>query len=814
MFRPFSWLVRLARAALAAWVAVLSGTAVVLWALDRLAFDLPDTASLAVYEPPITSRLYAGDGRLLAEYARERRIFVPIEAIPERVRQAFVAAEDQHFWHHPGIDPIGIARALLTNLRRLREGEGGRPQGGSTITQQVAKNFFLTPEVSLTRKLKEMALALRIERTLPKERILELYLNQIYLGGRAFGVAAAAQAYFDKSLDELTLAEAAVLAGLPKAPSAFDPTRNPQAALARRDYVLGRMLEDGYIDRAAYEAARAEPLVTRQRPPETLVQADFFAEEVRRQLVERWGEAGFYEGGFSVRTTVDPDLQAAADRALRAGLSAYDRRHGYRGPLARLDPAAPDALARLAAFDPGFELGTWRVALVRAAEREGLRIELADGGRGLVPTAELAWARRVDEAGRLGPPIREARQVAEPGDLILVEPLPGTSDRYALRQRPKVEGALVALDPHTGRVLAMSGGFSFRQSQFNRATQARRQAGSAFKPFVYLAALEAGYTPASIVLDAPIVIDQGPGLPKWRPENYSQQFYGPTTLRVGLEKSRNLMTVRLAQDIGMERIIELARRFGIDRGLEPYLAAALGANEVTPLALTTAYAMLVNGGRKIEPYLVERIQDRHGRTVLRRDRRDCRFCREAAWAGQAPPVPADERPEVVDPRLAFQMVNMLQGVIERGTATAARELGRPLAGKTGTTNDAKDAWFVGFSPDLVVGVFVGFDQPASLGPRETGASVALPIWIAFMREALADTPPTPFRTPPGIHIVQVDALTGRRPGPDTKVVISEAFLPGTEPGTEPSPAIAAPGPGPLPPPAAASGTGLSPGGLY
>ena len=811
MLRALGWLARLA---LSAVVATVVGAAVLLWALDRFAFDLPDTGRLAVYEPPTATRLYAGDGRLLAEYAREKRVFVPIEAIPERVKQAFVAAEDQHFWRHPGIDPTGILRAALANLRRLQEGEGGRPQGASTITQQVAKNFFLTNEVSLERKLKEMILALRLERTFSKEKILELYLNEIYLGGRSYGVAAAALAYFDKALDELTLAEAALLAGLPKAPSAHDPLKNPQAARARRDYVLGRMLEDGYIDRATFEAARAEPLVTRQRPPETFVVADFFTEEVRRQLVSRLGEAGFYEGGLAVRTTVDPDLQAHADRALRAGLSAYDRKQGWRGPLASLDPAAPDALARLRAVDPGFELLDWRIALVRAAGRDGLEILLSDGSEGLVPLSELGWARRVDADGRLGPPVKEARQVARPGDVVLVEPLPGPGRRYALRQRPQVEGALVALDPHTGRVLAMSGGFSYRQSQFNRATQARRQAGSAFKPFVYLAALEAGYSPASIVLDAPIVIDQGPGLPKWRPKNYSQQYYGPTTLRVGLEKSRNLMTVRLAQDIGMERIIDVARRFGIDRGLEPYLSNALGSNEVTPLALTTAYAMLVNGGRRIEPYLVERIQDRHGRTVFRRDGRDCPGCAAVAWRGQLPPEPEDPRPQVADPRHAFQMVSMLQGVIERGTAVAARSLGRPLAGKTGTTNEAKDAWFVGFSPDLVVGVFVGFDQPASLGPRETGASVALPIWIEFMRGALDGTPPTPFRTPPGILLVQVDAATGRRPGPETKVVIAEAFLPGTEPGAARPTAFEPVVPGAPAAEGPPSVVGPSPGGLY
>jgi penicillin-binding protein 1A len=807
LLRLLGWLARLA---LATVVAAVVGGAVLLWSLDRLALDLPGHERLARYEPPTATRLYAGDGRLLAEYAREKRVFVPLPAIPVRLRQAFVAAEDQHFWRHPGIDPSGILRAALANLRRLQEGEGGRPQGASTITQQVAKNFFLTNEVSLERKLKEVVLALRIERTFSKEKILELYLNEIFLGNRSYGVAAAALTYFDKALDELTLGEAAFLAGLPKAPSRYDPVRAPAEARARRDYVLGRMLEDRYIDRAEHDAARAEPLVTRQRPAETSVVAEFFTEEVRRQLVERLGEAGFYEGGLAVRTTVEPRLQALADQALRAGLAAYDRKHGFRGPLASLDPGAPDAAARLARIDPGFELGSWRLALVRTAEREAARLLLADGSEGQIPLAELAWARRAEADGRIGPPVREARQVLRPGEVVLVEPL-ATPGRFALRQRPLVEGALVALDPHTGRVLAMTGGFSYRQSQFNRATQARRQAGSAFKPFVYLAALEAGMSPASIVLDAPIVIDQGPGLPKWRPENFSQQFYGPSTLRLGLEKSRNLMTVRLAQDLGMERIIELARRFGIERGLEPYLSNALGSNEVTPLGLATAYAMLVNGGRRIEPFLVERIQDRHGRTTFRRDGRECAGCREPDWRGQPPPEPPDLRPQVADPRHTFQMVGMLQGVIERGTAVAARELGRPLAGKTGTTNDAKDAWFVGFSPDLVAAVFVGFDQPASLGPKETGASVALPVWISFMRGALDGTPPVPFRTPPGILLVQIDAATGQRPGPGSRVVISEAFLPGSEPGPARAAAEPAAGDARAGPPAAGGATG---GGLY
>jgi penicillin-binding protein 1A len=741
--------------------------------------DLPDVAALTRYEPPTTTRIHARDGRLLAEYASERRVFVPAEAIPDAVKQAFVATEDQRFHHHFGIDPVGVVRATLTNLDRL--GTDRRPEGASTITQQVAKNFLLTPELSLTRKIKEAILALRIEAALTKEEILELYLNEIFLGNRSYGVAAAALNYFDKSLDELTVAEAAFLAGLPQAPSRYDPVRNPEAALARRAYVLNRMAEDGYIAAAEAAEAAAAPITLRPRRPDATARADFFTEEVRRQLVGRFGKEGFYEGGLSVRTTVSPRLQAFADAALRRGLADYDQRNRpWRGPLGRIDVTAENGWrGALAAFDPGFELLDWQLAVVLATEPRAARIGLADGGEAALPLEEMRWARTPRAGGRglLAP--RIPADVVRSGDVVLVE-RKGESG-WALRQRPEVEGALVALDPHTGQVLALSGGFSFRQSWFNRATQALRQPGSAFKPFIYLAALEAGHTPATIVLDGPLAIDQGPGLPLWRPENFSQTFYGPSTLRLGLEKSRNLMTVRLAQEIGMERVRDVAQRFGIDAGLGLNLAASLGSNEVTPLGLATAYAMLVNGGRKVEPYLVERIQDRHGRTVLRRDQRACPGCGVAGWDGGPPPELRDERPLVTDPRLAYQMVSMLEGVVERGTGAAARALGRPLAGKTGTTNDAKDSWFVGFTPDLVVALFVGYDQPESLGDRASGATVALPIWIDFMRAALDGTPRQPFRTPPGLQLVAVDATTGRAPGPETRAVIREAFLPGTMP---------------------------------
>jgi penicillin-binding protein 1A len=783
--------------ALAASLLVLAiiGAGGVLYLLHRYGSDLPDYRQLANYQPPTVTRIHAADGRLMAEYAQEKRIFVPIEAIPKRVIEAFLAAEDKNFYHHPGIDPLGIVRAALTNLWHLNDDR--RPVGASTITQQVAKNFLLSGEVSLERKIKEALLAFRIERAFSKDQILELYLNEIYLGVGSYGVAAAALNYFDKSLDELTTAEAAFLAGLPKAPSWYHPTRRPVAAKARRDWVIGRMLDLGYIDATDAEQAMAEPLVMRSRAPTEVVTADYFTEEVRRTLVEQHGEDFLYRGGLSIRTTLSPQLQALADQALHNGLIAYDRRHGWRGPVTQL-PINAGWPARLAELDRSEGLESWQLAVVLQVTADGAVIGLPDGSEGELPLAEMTWARRAGENDQLGPEVTRADQVVEAGDVVWVEPLaPADGDgkrpkRYGLRQAPQIEGAVVAMDPHNGRVLAMTGGFSYRQSVFNRATQALRQPGSALKPFVYLAGLESGFTPSSILLDAPIVIDQGPGLGKWKPANYSGHFYGPSTLRLGLEKSRNLMTVRLAQAIGMDRIVDMARRFGIDHGMGYNLASALGAGDVDLLTLTTAYAELVNGGKRIKPALIERIQDRHGKTVMRRDDRPCPGCQDVAWQGQATPTLIDDREQVIPPARAYQMVNLLQGVVERGTGVRARAIGKPIAGKTGTSNDSRDAWFIGFTPDLVVGVFVGFDQPRSLGDEEQGASAALPIFVEIMSKALADKPATPFRVPPGVRLVRVDADTGLLPGPDTRSVILEAFMPGTEPTATSPPKAATP----------------------
>ncbi len=760
--------------------------------LMRVTKDLPDHSALANYEPPVVSRLHATDGRLLAEFASERRIHVPIESIPKRVTLAFVAAEDQRFYSHFGIDPQGIARAAIANVDRIAQGR--RPEGASTITQQVARNFLLNDDLSIVRKLREAVLAVRIDRAMPKDKILELYLNEIFLGGRSYGVAAAALNYFNRSLDELSIAEAAYLAALPKAPSRYHPQRRYDAAVARRNYVIARMAEDGFITQAEAEAARAEPLVTRRREAtEVVANADHFAEEVRRQVVQKYGEEALYRGGLSIRTTLDPALQDAATKALRTGLVAYDRRHGYRGPVATLADLEgwEQGLAKVQ-LPPG--AGGWSPAVVLDVTAQAAEIGLADGVRGRIPLSELRWARRVN-GERLGPAIARPADVLARGNVVLVEPVAQDergqrlpAGTFGLRQIPEVQGGLVAMDPHTGRVLAMVGGFSPDMSSFNRATQAWRQPGSSFKPFVYMAALENGFTPSSLVLDAPFAYDPGFGQPVWRPENYTQRFYGPTPLRVGMEQSRNLMTVRLANSVGMDKVVDYATKtYGVMERLQPFLPMSLGAGETTVLRMTTAYSMMVNGGRRITPTLIDRIQDRKGRTIFRHDQRACEGCRSVAWNDDLPvPAVPDTREQVADPRIAYQMVLMLEGVVRRGTAasTVGRALPRPLAGKTGTTNDYKDAWFVGFSPDLAVGLYIGFDQPKSLGRDETGGGTAAPVFRDVMAAALKDAPVIPFRVPPGVRLVRVDPESGRPAEPGQRNAIWDAFLPGTEPSTE------------------------------
>ncbi|MFO0998093.1 MAG: penicillin-binding protein 1A [Alphaproteobacteria bacterium] len=752
-----------------------SGALYALWHFGR---DLPDYRQLATYEPPTMTRVHAGDGRLLAEFATEKRVFVPIDAIPKHVIAAFLASEDAEFYTHPGVNILSVFRAALQNVEHYASDK--RPVGASTITQQVAKNFLLSNELSLSRKVKEAILAFRLDRTYSKDRILELYLNEIYLGYGSYGVAAAALNYFNKSLAELSVGEAAYLAALPKAPNNYHPVRHAAAALARRNWVIDRMREEHFISSAQASAAEAEPLTIRTRDEEEVARADYFAEEVRRDLVQRFGEEALYRGGLSVKTSLDPRLQVIADNALRAGLRGYDRRHGWRGPIAHID-AGEGWQARLAGVSAPPGLAPWRLAVVLGVEADKAAIGLTDGSRGHIPLQEMTWARAHRPEQEVGPGIKAPSDVLKAGDVVAVERVKGEESAYALRQIPSVQGAVVAMDPHTGRVLAMSGGYSQEMSVFNRATQAKRQPGSSFKPFVYLAGLDSGFTPATRILDAPIVIDQGPGLGKWKPENYTGKFYGPAPMRVGIEQSRNLMTVRLAENIGMDKVAAYAKQFGIVDDMPEVLSMALGAGETTLLRLTTAYAMLVNGGKRITPSLIDRVQDRQGRTIFRQDTRDCTDCRPGEWRGNATPELPDLREQIADPISVYQIVSMLEGVIARGTGQRIRELNRTLAGKTGTTNDSADTWFVGFSPDLVFGVFVGFDQPMTLGGHETGASVAVPIFKDFMAAALVGKPDIPFRIPPGVRLVHINLATGLPAKPGDKNVILEAFRPGTVP---------------------------------
>jgi len=767
---------------------------VTIWYFGR---DLPDYQQLAHYQPPITTRVHAGDGRLLAEYATQRRVFVPIQAIPKRVIAAFLSAEDKNFYSHHGIDPVSMVRAAITDVSRLRANR--RPVGASTITQQVAKNMLLTSEISVERKIKEVLLATRIEAALPKDRILELYLNEIYLGAGAYGVTAAALTYFDKSLDELTLGEAAFLAGLPKAPNHYNPKRVPQAAQARRDWVIDRMLEDGAVTQADANQAEAQPLELRRRQEARQATAPYFAEEVRRELLTRYGDKVLYGAGLSVRTSLDERLQAASDKALRDGLIAYDHTHGaWRGAIAHIDPKG-DWMARLAKVPvPGVgrDVG-WHLAMVTRTDADGAAIGFRDGETGRIPFSQMRWARPWHGANSFGPYPRGAADVVKPGDVVMVEPIqaPATkaetatakpSGGFTLCQVPEVSGALVAMDPHTGRVLAISGGFSFEISQFDRATQAKRQPGSSIKPFVYLTALDHGFTPSTVVDDAPISLPQGPGMPMWSPTNYSRlnheaRFRGPTPLRVALEQSLNAVTARVASMVGMDAIAQTIERFGIMDHMPREYSMALGTGETTLLRHTAAYAMLVNGGKRITPTFIDRVQDRNGATIFRADHRRCDDCEEIEWQKQPVPIIPDTREQVANPGSAFQIVTMLQGVVERGTGTVVKAVGKPIAGKTGTTNDWRDAWFVGFTPDLAAGVYIGYDDPDSLGDDETGGHIAAPVFRDFMIAALKDAPATAFRTPSGMRLYRVSAATGLPAGAGESAIY-EAYKPGTEPG--------------------------------
>lgn len=779
--------------------------------------SLPDFSQLKDYKPPVVTRVHASDGRFLAEFAAEKRIFVPVNEIPDLVKHAFISAEDQNFYSHKGVDLTAVARAVVTNFRH----NGKRQVGGSTITQQVAKNFLLGNERSYERKIREAILSFKMEQSFSKDRLLELYLNEIFLGNRAYGVAAAGIQYFNKTLGELTIPEVAYLAALPKAPNNYNPVRNHDAAVARRNWVITRMQEDGYITAADAETARATPLKTVPRDEQEVVNAPYYAEEVRRELGEKYGTEGLYRGGLSARTSLDPQLQTVAEKVLQDGLMAYDRRHGWRGPLGHVELA--DWKTALTNFQrPEGILDEWKLAVVSSTKAGRVEVALLDDSKGRIRDEDTKWAQG---------------KVLKAGDIILVEPISAKEkegridqDLFNLRQIPLIQGAIVAIDPNTGRVLAMQGGWKFDKSQFNRATQAERQPGSAFKPFIYLAALDKGYTPSSIILDSPISFTDTAGN-VWNPENYEDDFLGPTPLRVGVEKSRNLMTIRLAQAIGIKTVVDYAKNFGISPNMQPHLANALGSTETTLLRLTTAYAMIVNGGKKISPVFIDRVQDRYGKTIENADTRQCASCGPLVrWENQSTPDINDNREQIGDPRTCYQMVSILEGVVQRGTGRSLASLERPLGGKTGTTNDSKDTWFIGFTPDLAVGVFVGFDEPKTLGKHETGATVAVPIFKQFIDVALKDVPPSPFRVPPGVRMVQVNVRTGRPTTPVDPNAIWEAFIPGTEPDNNTyysAPANGATATGnymaqdPLPPsemlepnPDAPAATGAGTGGIY
>jgi penicillin-binding protein 1A len=744
---------------------------------------LPDYKHLATYEPPVVTRMYANDGRLFAEYAHEKRVFVPIEAIPQRVIKTFLAAEDKNFYEHFGIDISGVIRSLIMNVQRSRDNK--RPVGASTITQQVARNFLLADiahEVSFKRKIKEAILALRIEHAFTKDHILELYLNEIFLGNNSYGVAAAALNYFNKTLDQLTVSEAAFLAGLPKAPSRYDPKRNPELAIQRRHYVISRMEDEGIITSEQAAEAVKEPIVFNQRDMAEVVRADYFAEEVRRSILKEYGEHALYQGGLTVRTTVDPKLQTIAEKCLREGLQTYDRRHGWRGPVKTID-ATKNWQEQLSQIPKPPGTNEWKLAVVLNPGKNAAEIGFVDGTKGQIPLKEMEWAQAYMDADTLGPAVTSTSVAVNKGDVILVASVVEDgkdTGTYKLCQIPKVSGGLVAMDPHTGRVLAMQGGFSFAQSQYNRVTQAYRQPGSAFKPFVYLTALERGLTPSTVIMDAPFAINMGYGLGVWAPKNYKNDYFGPTTLRVALEKSRNTVTVRMVHDrVGMKYVVQTAKRFHIVDDMPMQLAMVLGAGETTMLRLTAAYATIVNGGKEVKPTFYDRIQDRKGKTIKVNDPRTCRGCDQQAWiSNHTIPELVDQSEQITSPATAYQMVSMMQGVIDRGTGRTVRKIlgdNRPLGGKTGSTNDSIDTWFVGFTPDMVVCAYMGFDEPKTLGKKEVGSLAAAPMAGNFLKEALEGQPAVPFRVPQGIKLVKVQRSSGKRSKGEGEDIITEAF---------------------------------------
>ncbi len=726
----------------------------VLWTYSN---DLPDYKFLKSYKPPVSSKVYSGNGDLVADFSQEKRVFVPFNSIPKNVINAFLSAEDKNFFKHPGVDAKGVVRAVINNISNLLSSK--RLEGASTITQQVAKNFLLTNEVSLNRKIKEAILAFRIERALSKERILELYLNQIYLGSGAYGVAAASLEYFDKSIKDLNYSEAALLAALPKAPSRYNPYRDPDIAKFRRNLVLKNLLDNNYLTSEWYEKLTKEEIILKKNKKIYLEDAQYFIEDVRKSVIETLSYDKVYKQGFNINTPIDLNLQTIATKSLRDGLIAYDKRKGWRGPLTNKIYNS-EWKKDLEKYKLENSIN-WKLAIVKKINKFSAEIETEDNIEGVIEYQSISWTKK------------EFNKLLKLGDIIYVKNL--QENIFNLQQLPKVNGGIVVMDPFTGRVLAISGGFSFKQSEFNRATQAKRQPGSAFKPFVYALALENNFTPTSLVLDAPLVLDQGVDLKMWKPENYGKKFYGPSTLRVGLEKSRNLMTVRIAQNLGVEKIVDFSKALKIYDNPEELLSISLGSAETTLLKLTSAYSVFVNGGKLVEPILIDRIQDSEGNTIFNNYKRKCINCDQISYLTNDYPEIKNNYTQIFSPETAFQMTSILEGVVQRGTAKKLKDLNLNIAGKTGTTNKNTDTWFIGFTSNLLVGVYVGSDNPVPLGKYETGSKTALPIFKSFISDSINKNDARPFKAAKGTVMMVVDPLTGQKAKFNSKNTIIEVF---------------------------------------
>ena len=728
---------------------------IVLWTFSN---SIPDYRFLKNYKPPVSSKMYSGNGELVADFSKEKRIFIPYEAIPKNVINSFLSAEDKNFFSHPGVDAKGEMRAIVNNIKNIMSSK--RLEGASTITQQVAKNFLLTNEVSINRKIKEAILAFRIERALSKERILELYLNQIYLGSGAYGVAAASLEYFDKSIKELDYNEAALLAALPKAPSKYNPYRNKELAKFRRDLVLKNLYDNNFIDQIKYLEFKDQIIKLKKTKKVFLENSQYYIEDVRKNIIEQLTYEKVYNQGYNINTPINLKLQKIATQSLRNGLVAYDRRKGWRGPISNITYTKDwyKKISKKFILERSIQ---WQIAIVRKINQFGTIIETDNSQQGEIKYKEISWTKK------------EFKDLFKIGDVIYVKKI--DENLYSLQQLPKINGGIVVMDPFTGRVLALSGGFSFKNSEFNRASQALRQPGSAFKPFVYALALENQYTPSSLVLDAPLVLDQGIDLKKWKPENYGKKFYGPSTLRVGLEKSRNLMTVRSAQSLGIDKLADLSKKMNIYENPEELLSISLGSAETTLLKLTSAYCSFVNGGKLINPIIIDRIQDGEGNTIINSENRKCTNCEKISYTGQEFPKIEDNHYQVLSPQTSYQITSILQGVVERGTGKRLKKLGLIIAGKTGTTNENTDAWFVGFTSNLVIGVYVGMDNPKPLGKFETGSKAALPIFEEFVKKSVKKSDARPFKVSDDITLMVIDSTTGEKAKFTSKNTIIESY---------------------------------------